>query len=231
MTLASYEEEPDYDWAPQQSDAAESSFGLGLDGCGLSALRFRDIVHRLHPDTKRLRDTEGPYDNPSSGYNVAWLCLDRKEQEYAEVYMLGRLLWCLFEAMSSPQRGAVWQSYRNEPEFDFPEYRRTPRTLRRLIEQCTQGRRDQLSNHVVRQGSKIVLRDDGRGCGTPEEIKAAAKQFWTAEIHWAEGFVLGRERAKADGTWQDNHFHRPTLGDVYAQLKAFHEKMQRERGA
>lgn len=135
--------------------------------------------------------------------------------------MLGRLLWCIWEGMSAPQRGAIWCSYHNEPEFDFPEFRRTPPELRELIEQCTRGRRSQLSSLILRQGNKVVLRHDQRGDGTPAEIKAVAKNFWMDEVRWAEDFVLSRDAALREGTLNTNHFGRTRLKDVYRALEAF----------
>lgn len=187
---------------------------------------YTGTLTRLLPGWEELCFNEDHYKNPPRGYNVPWLCLTRAEQEYAHVYMLGRLLWCLFEGMSAPQRGAIWASYRNEPEFDFPEFRRTPPALRALIDACTRGRRGQLSSLVVRKGSKLVLRreeesgSDG-GDGTPEEITAVATGFWKQEVKWAGAFLAEREAKMADGTWEANVFGRPTLREVARALDEF----------
>lgn len=188
---------------------------------------YARILNRLLPGWEELCVNEDHYKNPQNGYNIPWLCLSPREQEYAGVYMLGRLLWCIFEGMSAPQRGAIWQSYRNEPEFDFPEFRRTPLKLRSLIDRCTNGRRDQLSNYVVRKGSQMVLRNDPRGDGTTEEIRTVASEFWRKEVAWAEGFLLDREKKMAEGTWDDNFFNRPTLDEVDSVLKEFQEDILR----
>lgn len=190
---------------------------------------YAGTLSRLLPGWEELCFNEDHYKNPLHGYNVPWLCLSRAEQEYAHVYMLGRLLWCIFEGMSAPQRGAIWASYRNEPEFDFPEFRRTPPQLRDLIDACTRGRRQQLSSLVVRKGSKLVLRrddddDDGdrdrndAGDGTTAEIEAVATGFWKEEVKWAGDFLKERERKMAEGTWDANIFGRPTLQQVATAL-------------
>lgn len=196
-----------------------------LQGSCPSRQRCRDIMHRLNPNYKKLRNPEDYYDNPPMGYNVSWICLSWNEQEYAGVYMLGRLLWCIFEGMSAPQRGAIWQSYHNEPDFEFPEFQRTPSELRSLIDQCTRGRRSQLSNYVVRNCSKIVLRDDPKGQGTPAQIRSVAKDFWMNEVKWAEGFLLDREKQVKEGTWDANHFGRPTFAEIDEALGALQSKM------
>lgn len=200
--------------------------GAGLNGAGPSRERFSDILTRLRPDWRHLCVHDAYYDNPRDGYNIPWMCLRPREQEHAEVYMLGRLLWCIFEGMAAPQRGAVWQSYHREPEFDFPEFRRTPAALRPLILRCTRGHRDQLSNYVVRKGSRIVLRDDDVGMkaggdGSPAEIMAVARAFWTREVRWAEEFVLERARRLEEGSWDENYFGRETLRGVEAALSRF----------
>lgn len=209
----------------EEDDDAVGHSHFELHGSWPSRDRFRDIMHRLHPNYKKLRNTDDYYDNPPMGYNIPWICLTWKEQEYAAVYMVGRVLWCIFEGMSAPQRGAIWQSYHNEPEFEFPEFRRTPPELRSLIDQCTTGRRDQLSNHVVRKGSKIVLRNDPRGDGTATQIRSVAKEFWMNEVRWAEEFVLDRERQMKEGMWDDNHFGRPTLTEVDGALGSLQAKV------
>lgn len=202
---------------------------------GLRA-RYAALLGRLHPGWRDLSGPDGYYRNPPRGYNVAWSCLRPAEQERAEVYMLGRLLWCVFEGMSAPQRGAVWQSYRNEPEFEFPAFARTPPELRGLIERCTAGRRPQLSGLVVRRGSKLEMRadpvDEPRGLKDREAreakirmIRQAAGDFWREEIAWAETFLLDRERRMKDETWNDNIFGRPSLEEVDEALAAFQRKV------
>lgn len=187
-----------------------------------SCQRFSDILDRLRPDWRDLASNNAQYKNAPNGFNIAWMCLTPREQEHAEVYMLGRLMWCIFEGMSAPQRGAVWQSYHNEPEFDFPEFRRTPEALRVLISRCTRGHRDQLSNYVVRKGSKIVLRDHpNESNGDPARIRSVAKDFWMREIMWAEEFVLNREKIIKEGYWDENIFKRPTLKEIIDYLTEF----------
>lgn len=204
--------------------------GSELIGSCPSRQHFSAILTRLCPDWRGICLQDAYYDNPRHGYNIPWLCLTPREQEHAEVYMLGRVMWCIFEGMAAPQRGAVWQSYPVEPEFDFPEFRRTPAALRPLVARCTRGHRDQLSNYVVRKGSRVVLRNgDGGGGGdddgTPAEIRAVARAFWDREVAWAEAFVLERERRLGDGSWGDNYFGRETLGGVDAALARFQREV------
>ncbi|KAF3768910.1 hypothetical protein M406DRAFT_286933 [Cryphonectria parasitica EP155] len=199
---------------------------LGFDGSWPPRKRFVEILDRLLPEWRRLTIGTTDYDNPPEGYNIPWLCLTRREQEYAEVYMLGRLLWCIFEGMSAPQKAAVWQSYQNEPDFEFPEFRRTPPELRSLIIQCTRGHRGQLSDHIIRKRSKVVLRDDSeRKDGAEAKIRATARDFWVKEVGWAEEFVLEREKMIKEGRWEENAFGRPILQEIASALSTFQRKV------
>ncbi|PSS03643.1 hypothetical protein BD289DRAFT_420805 [Coniella lustricola] len=199
---------------------------MGLGNSWPAYKQFVNTLDRLVPQWRNISFASSSYNNPPHGYNIPWISLSRREQEYAEVYMLGRLLWCIFEGMSAPQRAAVWQSYQNEPEYEFPEFKRTPPELRELILRCTRGYRSQLSSLIGRKQSKIVLRSNtGPGDGTEAEIRAAAKDFWLKEVMWAEEFVMDREKQMAAGKWDENIFGRPTLLEVASALEAAQKKL------
>ncbi|KAK4153398.1 hypothetical protein C8A00DRAFT_33882 [Chaetomidium leptoderma] len=189
---------------------------------------FAAILDRLLPDWDALQaceDYASPRPRGYANYNIPWLALDDgPEREAAMVYMLGRVLWCLFEGQSAPQRAAVWQSYRYEPDLEFPAFRLTPRALRGLIDGCTRGRREVLSSLVVRRGSRLVLRGDGEGSSSnssAEEVLKVAREWWRAEVRAAEEFVEMREERKAAGLWDGNYFGRPRLSEVLAELERF----------
>ncbi|KXX80135.1 Ribosomal protein S6 kinase alpha-5 [Madurella mycetomatis] len=187
---------------------------------------FAAILSRLLPDWEALQASEeyAPLPHGYANYNIPWLCMDETEQEAAEVYMLGRVLWCIFEGQSAPQRAAVWQSYPREPDIEFPQFVRTPTALRDLIDRCTRGRRQGLSSLVIRRGSKLVLL--GReGGGSPDEVVAAAREWWRNEVAAAERFLEMREEERSRGTWNGNHFGRPRLREVLGELEQFCEGM------
>lgn len=184
---------------------------------------YQEILQRLVPNYLELEADK--YTNPPDGYNVSWIALSPAEQEAAEVYMLGRIIWCIFEGMSSPQKAAVWQSYRWESELEFPEHRQTPPGLRHLIDRCTRGRRETLSRVITRQGSRLVLRVENPDDEGPSGVKEAARAFWEAELKVAEDFLAMRERRKAEGTWVDNHYDRPTLKEVLAELQRLQKEL------
>ncbi|KAI1504437.1 hypothetical protein F5X99DRAFT_40594 [Biscogniauxia marginata] len=184
--------------------------------------RYSKRLEALLPSFEALQGNL--YTNPEDGYNVSWIALSNAEQEAAEVYMLGRLLWCIFEGVSGPQKAAVWQSYRWESDLEFPEYSRTPPIMRDLIDRCTRGRRDTLASVIIRQRSQLILRSKPAGEQTAEDVKAAARLYWLSEIKAAEDFLDMRDALRKQGTWNDNYYDRPTLKEVLASLKAYQEQ-------
>lgn len=172
------------------------------------------------PEFDVLEDSR--YTNPPDGYNVPWIALSPIEQEAAEVYMLGRVLWCIFEGVSGPQKAAVWQSYPWESDLEFPDFRRTPAEMRNLINECTRGRRQTLGGStVVREGSRLVLKGVPLSQQSPKDVQDAARKFWQNELQIAEAFVEMRDQLKTQGKWVDNYYNRPTLRQVLAELKEF----------
>ncbi|KAK4231806.1 ribosomal protein S6 kinase alpha-5 [Podospora fimiseda] len=189
---------------------------------------YHGIMNKLLPGwaTLELNDKYDLHRNPHGyrSYNIDWLALDEIEQEASEVYMLGRVLWCIFEGQCAPQPAAAWQSYRREPDIEFPAYRETPEEMRAIIDACTKGRRKTLSGLVVRAGSKLLLRnEDGtvkKDC-TPEEVLDAARDWWREEVSEAERFLEDRIKKKETGEWNSNPYGRPKMREVVQALKRF----------
>ncbi|EGY21727.1 uncharacterized protein VDAG_03167 [Verticillium dahliae VdLs.17] len=180
---------------------------------------YRDIMERICPEYETLTRNE-KYDNYTSSYNVSWESLTPREQEASEVYMLGRVLWCLFEGVSAPQKATIWVSYRWESHLQFPEYQRTPPRLRQLIDECTKGRRETLDNQVLRVGNKLVLRADleANVDTNPDVLSKVAREWWEKEVGWAEKYLADREAKKQNGTWDDNPYDRPSIRQVLQSL-------------
>lgn len=165
------------------------------------------------------------YANPEHGYTISWIALSSAEQEAAEVYMLGRLLWCIFEGVSGPQKAAVWQSYRWESDLEFPEYKRTPPAMRKLIDRCTRGRRESLGSQITRQRSKLVMCGLDASDQSEENVKEVARQFWSREVEVAERFLDLRDAQRRRGEWRENYFDRPSLKEALVALQAYQEEV------
>ncbi|KAL6869727.1 hypothetical protein ACO1O0_001056 [Amphichorda felina] len=189
------------------------------------ASKYSRLLSRLLPEWEDMMEGED-YRWPSDGYNIPWACLTLTEQEACEVYMLGRVLWCIFEAKSAPQRAAVWLSYPWEPAVEFPGYTTTPKPMRDLIDRCTRGRQDGLSKFIVRKGNQLVLRElEHTGLSTAEQVQQTAREWWAKEIKASEEWLHDREEGMKRGDWKENYYHRPTLREVHAELVAFSETM------
>ena len=183
--------------------------------------RYADLLTEMLPGWKDMCEGED-YIWPSSGYNVPWSCLTQTEQEACEVYMLGRVLWCIFEANSAPQRAAVWLSYRWEPRVEFPGYTTTPQPMRDLIDRCTRGRQPGLSNFIVRERDQLVLRElENTGISTAQQVQETARDWWAQEIEASEVWLKERAEGMKRGDWNENYYSRPSLREVYDALEAF----------
>ncbi|PHH70355.1 hypothetical protein CDD80_6066 [Ophiocordyceps camponoti-rufipedis] len=184
--------------------------------------KYARLLTTLLPDWEKMYEGED-YTWPSAGYNVPWSCLSRTEQEACEVYMLGRVLWCIFEASSAPQRAAVWLSYRWEPAVEFPDHSADmPEPLVRLIDWCTRGRQPGLSSHIVRERDRLVMRHlENTGRSTAQQVQQTARDWWTREIADAERWLADRSEGMARGDWRENYYDRPTLDQVCDALAAF----------
>ncbi|CCC10399.1 unnamed protein product [Sordaria macrospora k-hell] len=196
--------------------------------------KFTVLLTRELPDWEALEICENYNQRPEgyTSFNIAWLCLSKAEQEAAVVYMLGRVLWCIFEGQSGPDKAAFWQSYAREPDLQFPEMRYTPVELRGLVDECTRGRRDVLSSLVTRQGSRLVLlreKDTQESATDGEEKKEerilqVARDWWTTEVKAAEDFLQMRYEMRERGEWNENYFSRPSLRDVISRLEDFQRR-------
>jgi hypothetical protein len=124
-----------------------------------------------------------------SDHRLPWLILKPLEQERAQVFMLGKILWCLFEGLGSVNSVLTAETFR-EPECDqsFPEFRRTPVYLRSLIRRCTAGAMEWRGRFplVVRRGMKLFPKGRTGSCGekvgNARETQAAARLWWSEEV-------------------------------------------------
>jgi serine/threonine protein kinase len=167
------------------------------------------------------------YKNPRHGYSVPWQCLDEKEREAAEVYMLGRVFWCIFEGVGSPEKTAMVQ-HLDENELEFPQWDRTPEQIRDLIGRCTQFKEKQYYKKlpVIRSGKLLVIRG-AEHIRDPTEVQKVARLWWQNELKSAEHFLEHRLRrgAVADAV----PFGRPGLDDLLLQLRSMREQSLENR--
>ena len=169
-------------------------------------------------------------------YAPGWMVLTPREQESAQVYLLGMLLWCIFEESPSLNNFITVETFR-EPEshHSFPEFERTPVKMRTLIKRCTAGAREWhgLQHPLVRMGDKLYPRDaimngTHSTCGV-RETQDTARSWWKQEIADAEAFVNARigqrqeTAVRSDGEESERNLqllmtHRPSLEEVLDSL-------------
>ena len=151
--------------------------------------------------------------------NIPWLCQSRSKREALQVYMLGRLLWCIFEGVSAPQV-EIWMEYLYEPEVEFPVFKLTPMELRPLIESCTQGW-TQSDNEVKRKGRCLVGTTDGKKYELGVALDAFTK-IWKEELERGKMFLKQKTDCQMhNGTVGSAHLDTPSLDKVLETLVNF----------
>jgi hypothetical protein len=194
--------------------------------------RYTGMLQIYIPSWKPL-NSKTRYNNPEHGFSFPWLVLTEEEQESAQVFMLGKLLWCIFEGASGISSAITVETFREEPcEIMFPTFSRTPPSLRGFIRRCTAGAPEWEGRWpgVARRDNKLYpLGKTGVGggpLGTLKETQEAAKRWWSNEIKAAEKFLDARSRLKLgipmeEGSLKTVAFmeQRPTLMEVKAALE------------
>jgi serine/threonine protein kinase len=183
--------------------------------------RYAEMVKEHMPQEQ---DPHPIYANPPNGYYRPWICFTPAEQEAAEVFSLGKTLWCIFEGCSDT-RNSVLKAFKRDSGLEFPDFRRTPAKVRTLIAACTRGNRDGEPDRVeiVRQGSKVYPRGrsgvNGEPLGTIAEARKAAKLMWQQRIQEMEHFLQAKKRWRdGQGREEDRDLvgypSRPLLSEV-----------------
>lgn len=165
------------------------------------------------------------YNNPPEGYNISWRCLTPREREAAMVYMLGRVLWCIFEGVSAPHCGAVWQSYRWEPELEFPSFKATPPEAQKLILDCVGESSARETSKFMRLGSKIYMKqeladsDKGHYELVSDDLYSKAKMYWEKRLRETKFWIRARKLLLQANPEHEEDYGRPSLESVVRRLK------------
>jgi hypothetical protein len=183
-----------------------------------------------------LDDTRyGAVDARSTGYNVAWLCLSPRERDAATVYMLARVLWCVFEGESAPHRGAVRVSYAREPTgVEWPNFDATPHAVRPLLQRCWSSVTEEPCR-FVRVGAKLFMKSDVPGGkqgqytldGDASSVRSRARELWRARLAESRSWIRRREERIAAGKEATDH-GRPSLAELRRDLDLLNAELLRE---
>jgi hypothetical protein len=172
---------------------------------------------------KTNTSTTARYSNPDHGACEPWDTLTPPQREAAQVFALGKLLWCIFEDGSLLNTAIGTHTFREDIcDIEFPEFRKTPPGhLRELIKKCTSGAGEWRGRGLplVRRGNMICV-CGGNGNDSAEDVQVAARRWWREEIADAEKFVA----ARASGNHEDEEVwswatERPKLSEVLRSLQ------------
>jgi serine/threonine protein kinase len=158
--------------------------------------------------------------------NTQWFALSRPLQERAMVYTLGIFIYCLFEGLSNPRNNiANAFPFEGLNDVEFPEFRRTPVAIRRIIRRCTgEGMewKQEPGRRVVRVGGRLLREgwegegdgDDGKDVDAARKVLDTGMQWWEGQLGKAEAFLEGEE-------WRSGKFgkERPTLRELLEMIE------------
>ena len=123
------------------------------------------------------------------------------------VFALGKTLWCIFEQQPTiytdagwgmTQEAATWVD--DERSWRFPEFRRTPQQIQRLIKNCTAGADewdDTRGRSVCFDSARSLFVPTGDVGSTVEgsqlKTQKAAQKWWKNRVDEAEAFLEARK--------------------------------------
>ncbi|KAK4176188.1 hypothetical protein QBC36DRAFT_12397 [Triangularia setosa] len=154
----------------------------------------------------RYKDKEGGFSFPWKALLQERLETGSQRLERAQVFMLGKLLWCLFEGEARVRCGIdheVLQENDGKDWIGFPQFdsRKTPSEIRDLIKECTSGEpewevdeKKRRKAGLVLKGGKLVPAQTVSGGRNVDEITDTATEdttraFWKRELERADAFM------------------------------------------
>ncbi|KAK1832994.1 hypothetical protein QBC39DRAFT_255371 [Podospora conica] len=205
------------------------------------AATLRSLLPTWTPHRRRARyDATTP---PPRGYSQAWNSLSSTEAEAAQVFMVGKLLWCVLEGVGFPGGCVTVETFREVPvDLAFPDFRRAPGPLRELVKRCTAGASEWAGRKpgVVRVGDRLFARGrtgrDGEVEGTAAETQEAAREWWREEVAEAERFIAAKVRRRDKCEEEEDAEvlgflgQRPSLAEVEAILRDTEEELKSQVG-
>jgi hypothetical protein len=218
-----------YNWAPPEINYVSYVERLAR-GNVVEAVQqeYTALLRTLFPDWSPRKKAIRYYDG-FAGYSIQWLALSQSEKQSAMVYMLGKLLWCIFENVEEITEPAVYAAFRVNTPLAFPEFRETPLALRDCIKRCTAGAPEwsgQRQPFVIRRG-RLYPRGKAGACGSQvemaREVRTLALSWWRQEIDTARqliGSQLSRTPPQGDNGILILASQRPTLIEVLEMIES-----------
>ena len=168
------------------------------------------------------------YSDPPHSHRTAWAPLPPTEKEAAQVFALGKVMFCIFERVSAVTN-QISSSSRQYSDPEFPHFVDTPDTLRSLILRCTDGARelDSRGPGISRYDDKLVGHCMDRTCRTElGETIVASRAYWSIRIQQMEEHAesqirVHEEHKKRHGErGGPSQWNRPSLQQVLDVLEA-----------
>ncbi|KUJ10819.1 uncharacterized protein LY89DRAFT_689420 [Mollisia scopiformis] len=205
--------------------------------------RATALLQSYIPDWKPDKQKQKLYKFCKEGYSTAWKALSREEKESAQVFMLGKLMWYIFETVGAINNGLNLEIFREEDcDIAFPEFRQTPQRIQDYIRRCTAGAAEWSGRYpsVVKARGKLWPRgrsgENGEEEGTEREVLEVAKEWWVRELREAERFIVVRKRMGVMSTRLAGDVGflafmkaRPSLGELLDMIKLEEIELEMER--
>lgn len=218
-----------FSWSPPEVNAVAHLIYLarrrGKHGPPPEAnAKYDYFLERYLPAWTQRPRRANPQDS-GEGFNVAWLSLSPEEKEKALVFMLGKVLWCIFELQPTINAALFLGAdiFREvNPSKRFPTFDKTPDQVRGLIRACTLGAPEWADNVpcVQRAGSLIFSKRSARenSADPASDACSAVRQAWADHLQAAKAHVKRRYRGEED-LITTSASNRPSLKEVNALLR------------
>ncbi|XXG99225.1 hypothetical protein Hte_005562 [Hypoxylon texense] len=208
-------------WTPPEVHLPTYLMDMALKG-STKPIReqYTELLLEFNVDfTTRHKSTK--YTNPEHGFCSPWPSLSRRSRESAQVFMLGKLLWCLFERAVDIDNYCGVNLFRQDAQnLSFPDFEQTPQPVRDLILRCTAG-----SGETRGRGLPVVVRQNRiwpRECKleadedfVTEKVQRIAAEWWKDRVAEAEEHLILDKRSDIEKLAAE----RPTLLEVYNALE------------
>jgi len=201
--------------------------------------RCRAMLRGYFPDWKPDWTVEA-YDGAPCGYSAPWLALSPQQKESAQVFMLGKLIWCIFEGVGAIDDGLNFDTFKM-PECDqpFPEFRQSHPMIRKLVQRCTagapewRGRRPASFKLGTKLHSSAEAARQNFGQSSEEITLLAAQNWWEEELQEAERFFYAFSRLKRNARKVSGDEklisclqQRPSLNSVLITIQDFERMLE-----
>lgn len=165
--------------------------------------------------------------------NWPWFVLTSEQQEKAQVFLIGLMMYCIFEGLSNVRLN-IANKYRHEDsEVQFPRFLRTPVQVQVLIKRYTAGAPEWESARAFaenqthgcpRRNRRVVQKDDQlqtegwMGSETEYDVLETGLGWWTAELQRAKWFF-----ETCGDCYRDAGKTRPTLEQVLLDVETLRQ--------